>query len=190
MSEWLGPDVTTIKCSRFDDIRNGIDSLAEFRETDTAASYLGLAIDVTTAQEFTKKFEKIKQEIERGKLGRVKYFASEHTNIRGEFSNVPKVVVGADRDTVKLLANLCIEKDKKALALHPVQFQILEEIILELGAFEKYARQKGKDDLASVYEKTGKLVQEILNNKRSDIEDTGQRDSAFFSIQDQLASFD
>lgn len=46
-SDWLGPDAFTIKTSRFDDLENGVDTVVEFPESETAATYLALAIDVT-----------------------------------------------------------------------------------------------------------------------------------------------
>ncbi len=52
---WLGPDNTVLKSSDFDDIKNGIDTIVESREGKSSASYLGLAIDVTTNAEAGKK---------------------------------------------------------------------------------------------------------------------------------------
>lgn len=189
MSDWLGPNAMLIKSSRFDDIKNGIDSIAEFQETSTAASYLGLAIDVTTTTDLAKKFETIKQEIARGDLGKITYFVSEHTNMRGELSNIPKVVVGADRKTVQSLADMYGEKDNAALARHFIQFQILEEIGFELDAFEKYANQTNHLDLESVYRKTGKMIKNILSAKHSTIKDTKERDAVFSAIKLQLINF-
>jgi len=51
LSDWLGPDVITRKASRFDDLGNGIDTIAEFARPD---GDLILAIDVTTTNP-TKK---------------------------------------------------------------------------------------------------------------------------------------
>src|SRR3989344_1880873 len=42
-SDWLGSNASSIKTSRYDDIKNGIDNIVEFKETKTSASYLGLA---------------------------------------------------------------------------------------------------------------------------------------------------
>ncbi len=78
-----------------------------------------------------KKFNCIKKEIEEGKLARIKYFVSEHMNIRGELKKVPRLVIGADRETVKELGELWINRDNKALEKHPIQFTLLKEILLQ-----------------------------------------------------------
>ena len=57
-SEWLGGQVETIKTSKYDDFKNGVDLVAEFKESETSASHLGLAIDVTTSDWLWKKFER------------------------------------------------------------------------------------------------------------------------------------
>lgn len=192
LSEWLGPNASTIKTSRYDDVKNGVDSIAEFRESDSSASWLALGIDVTFSSDLTKKFDRIKTEIDRGTLAEVKYFSSEHLHIRGEMKNIPRVVVGADTRTIKQLAELWLEKDKdalKALGAHPVQFQILEEMLLELKTFADYAEKKGKHELAAAYEKAIRTVSGILDEKRTTIEDTGERDSVFEGINDNLKRF-
>lgn len=189
ISNWLGENAFTIRPSRFDDIRNGVDSIVEFRETETAASYLGLAIDVTTAENLSGKFDRIKKEIENGELGRIKYFVSEHTGVRGELSNLPKVVIGADRQTVKALGEMHAEKNNQALGSHFIQFQVLEEISLQLKAFEEYARRVGRSDLADVYRKTCETIKKISIEKRKVLKDGGERDAVFAAIEAQLANF-
>ncbi|MBI5732466.1 hypothetical protein HY967_00705 [Candidatus Jorgensenbacteria bacterium] len=188
-SEWFGPDAFTIKTSRYDDIQNGVDSIAEFRENEMSASYLGLAIDVTMSAEMGKKFERIRQEIERGELAKIKYFHSEHMNIRGELTKVPRVVIGATAQTIKQLAELSLEKNMKALANHPIQFQILEEMMAQLEAFKKYAEGVNKSELASIYEKTHALVKKIYKEKKETVRDNGERDNALDSIHVNLYPF-
>lgn len=192
LSEWLGPDVITVRCSRYDDIVNGIDSLAKFKRSEIFSLYLGLAIDVTTNEHLEKKFNRIKKEIMEGKLARVKYFISEQDNFRGEISNIPRVVVGADTKTVRDLANLYAEKNNKALSEHPIQFQILEEIITQLDTFEKFAGKHDQQNIARTYEETSKLIKQILYNKlhgENSIKDAGARDTMFPAIENYLAAF-
>lgn len=189
LSDWLGPEALTIKTSRFDDIRNGVDSVAEFRESDVSASYIALAIDVTISAEAIKKFKRIKKEIENGELAKVKYFISEHTNIRGELSKIPRVVIGADAKTIKELGELWLEKNNKILENHPVQFQVLEEISSQLNAFQRYAEKVNQSMLVAVYSKMHGLVQKISKEKSSSVYDSGYRDSAFYSFQGYLKNF-
>lgn len=189
LSEWLGPNAATLKASKFDDIKNGIDSIAEFVEEDRSAMHLALAIDVTFSQDLANKFNRIKKEIDNGELPKVKYFTSETLNFRGELSNVPRVVIGADARTVQKLAELWLEKDMDALGKDAVQFQILEEIVHELEAFGRYAERIGKPELVETYARTAALVRGILAAKNKGLEDSGERDRVFEAIHDELRSF-
>ena len=48
VNNWLGPEATAIKSSRYDDIKNGVDNIVEFhKEEDFSSSHLALAIDET-----------------------------------------------------------------------------------------------------------------------------------------------
>ncbi len=188
-SEWLGPNVFTIKTSRYDDIKNGIDSVAEFRESENSASYLGLAIDVTISSDIGKKFERIKEEIREGELPKVKYFRSEHMNIKGELSKIPRVIIGAAPNTIKELAELSFLGEHKKLKNHPIQLQVLEETIAQLTAFKEYAELLGKTELALIYEKTKVRMEAIYRIKRKDIPNIGQSDNVSDVIYNNLHRF-
>jgi len=189
LSEWFGPDATTIKPSRYDDIRNGVDSIVEFQESPASASYLALAIDATFSPDTEAKFARIREEIDRGELTKVKYFASEHLNVRGELAKIPHVVVGADAKTSRELAELWLEKKHRALGNHPVQFQILEETINQLDMFERYATRVKQFEVAAIYGKTKKILERIYEEKLVTIEDTGERDEVFYAIQAGARNF-
>lgn len=186
LSDWLGSDAFTSRTSRYDDIKNGVDVVAEFQETETAASHLALATDVMVGRGLYKKLGRIKQEIVRGKLTRIKYFISEAMNIRGELSQIPRVIIGAEAKTVAELGRLRLAGDNKALAKHPIQFQILEGIALQLDAFSEYARKIKRDDIAKIYEHMSKLIQNIRIKKLSGMKDTGWRDMVFLDLKDKL----
>ena len=189
LNEWFGPDATTIKTSRYDDIKNGVDSVAEFRENEASASYLALAIDVTFDHDTERKFERIKSEIKKGELAKIKYFYSEHMGIRGELTKVPRVVIGADIQTVKNLSELWMEKNNKALMRHQIQFQILEEILLQLETFAEFVKNNKQPEIAAVYEKTLSVVERIYEEKKKTIKDSGERDDVFYTIKSTLDGF-
>ncbi|MEK7553130.1 MAG: hypothetical protein AAB504_00340, partial [Patescibacteria group bacterium] len=43
VNDWLGSEATTIKSSRYDDIKNGVDSIVEFyKEEDFSSSHMAL----------------------------------------------------------------------------------------------------------------------------------------------------
>jgi hypothetical protein len=190
LSEWLGPNVTTIKTSDFDDIVNGVDSVAEIREGEAGTSHLAFAIDVTFDENTEKKFERIKQEIDKGELAKVKYFFSQDTGFMGSLNMVPRVVVGAEPKTVEELSELWLERNNKVLGSHQIQFQILEEILIQLEAFEQYANRIKQFEVAGKYEKARHLIEVILSEKQGSLIDEGIRDSVFESIKGNLVKFD
>lgn len=159
LNNWLGEEVTTVKASRFDDIANGVDSIAEFNR-DSGISYLALAIDVTHGDP-SKKLEKIRHEINAERLSEIKYFASSDGTFQGSLKKVPRVIVGADRNTIIALAQLWTENKKTDLAKHSIQLQLLDEIILQLQTFIKYSEIKGKSNIVEIYRKQLRLVESI-----------------------------
>jgi len=141
LSDWLGPDAITIKTSRYDDILFGIDSVVERQHDDEASSFLGVAIDVASGIDLDRKFRRIKDEVQQGELGHVKYFDPERMGTGKEFLEIPRAVIGASRETIRELAELWLNKDNKALAAHPIQFQILEELELQFAALRSFAER-------------------------------------------------
>lgn len=190
LSEWFGPDAETIKTSRFDDIKNGVDSIVEFKEDERSVSHVAFAIDVTFSNEMDKKFERIQKEIENNELARVKYFHSEHLGIRGELTKIPRVVVGAESKTVQEIGELWIEGKKKELGKHWIQFQISDEIIAQAGAFAGYAERCGNHAVADAYRKVEKHFRKIYKAKRNVLEDTMERDNAYHSIESAARHFE
>ncbi|MFA6076906.1 MAG: hypothetical protein WC735_02415 [Candidatus Paceibacterota bacterium] len=184
-SNWFGDTATTIEASRFDDIVNKVDTIVEFGESESRATHLALAMDVTTASRFSEKFEHIKKSIERGELTKVKYFISEILDIRGEKSNIPHVVIGVDRKTTFDVIEAWNRGDNKKLANHPVQIKILAEIQIQLKAFKQYAEKLGKDDVVRVYEKTLRIIESIMSVKEIDEKDLAEaeKDEYFSAIK-------
>jgi len=194
LNEWLGPDVKTRTASRFDDIKNGVDSIAEI-EHETSTSHLALAFDITHGHDLTRKMARIKREIDQATLTEVKYFESSDGTFKGKLAKVPRVVIGADRETLKELINLWMSKRNKDLAIHPIQLQIIDEIVMQLEAFQEYAVRTGKNDIAQIYARQLALVRGIQTSKqglyRTSHIDTGYlfNDRVFSGIQESLAIF-
>lgn len=179
-NNWLGPTAHTIKTTRFDDVKNGVDEVVEFQEEKGKASHLALAIDVTFGAEPAKKLRRIKEEIEAGELARVKYFSSDFLGRKEELAKVPRVVVGAEPETIKELTDLWLKKNNKELAGHPIQFLILEEIRLQLETFENYARQTGHGELAGRYRQALDIIKEISAVKKGKKSDNALEDDKVF----------
>lgn len=176
---WFGmPTNTTVHATtRFDDVFHGVDAVVE-KNSPEGLTHLGLAVDVTFGHSAKKKVEHIKNHINHQSLTRVKYFKSEEKGFRGEISELPSVVVGVSGDTVKELANLFARKEDTALELHQVQFQILDQILLQCDYFASYADAKGSPHLADKYKKVSAFISQSyhLSRKLVDGGDKGIRD--------------
>jgi hypothetical protein len=209
MSEWLGSNIETVRASRFDDIKNGIDIIAEFLEEEegeeqaavrNVSGHMGLAFDVTFASNIKRKLEREKEEIDHNNLAEVRYFHSDH--FVGKLPDVPRIVVAVDGKTINEITQLWLE-DKKALASHWVQMQILEGTIIQLKVQKKYAETTKHERLINkldwalrtlekIYQERRKVL--IEENKRlaregknEKIVDYDQRDGAFTALKGNLS---
>ncbi len=184
-SDWFGKSAITMKTSKFDDIANGVDEIVEFIK-ETSSSYLALAVDATYSVKFSEsKLQKIKEEIDRGKLATVKYAILEKTGFRGELTRVPRIVIGVSARTVKELGELWLSKNNKALANHPVQMQILEEILMQARVFGKYAESTGKIEIAKKYKNIEMIIKDVITEKikQNSSLAKGDRDDVFRSLE-------
>jgi len=176
LSEWLGPNSFTAKASRYDDIKNGVDTIAEFEDEDSGKIEV-LAIDITTSQDLSKKIGRIKKEIESGEMAKIDYFSSQHTDTRQSLKNIPRIIIGADKRTVSEIGNLWVKGENNALGEHNIQFQIIEEMILQCVKFKEYAEKFGKSDIASKYQKLNEILRKVYDEKKSGgVEDDHERD--------------
>ncbi len=189
LSEWFGNFAFMIKSSRYDDIKNGVHNIIEFQKEEHLASYLALAVDATFGTNTQNKFEKIKNEIDNGELAKVKYFYSDTLGIRGELRYLPRVVIGAEAKTVKELGELWIHGKNKELGNHPIQFQMLEEILIQARAFAKYSQEQEKINIAEIYKRTAGIIEEIYREKKKNLKDDGERDNVFHCIKYIAESF-
>ena len=190
LSEWFGPHASTLRTTEFDDFVNGVDLVVEFNEPERSSSHLALGVDVTFgASTIQKKFRRIKDEIDAGQLASVKYFRSQNSRFQGRLSQIPRIVIGIEKENLQNLAALWVQGKKKELGIHPVQRLILVEARRQLETFAKYAADKGKKELAAPYAYALALVDEILKQKSAiqlgELED----DRVFQEIMESARSF-
>jgi len=176
MSEWFGGSVKTVKTSEYDDIVNGVDAILEFNEK-RRKSHLALGIDATYQTFADQKIDRIKNRIKRGEMAKVKYFHSENFHIRGEYSQIPLTIISARAETIKELIKLWVNKDHKALANHWIQFQMIEETIMQCEYFANYARKHNQEQIAETYDNLTNLSKRLLEERKKEVTDTGQRDA-------------
>ena len=102
-------------------------------------------------------------------MASIKYFKSENEDFMGRLSNIPRLVIGADTKTIDELMEFEIGRKNKELADYFLQYQIIDEMIMQLDIFSKYAEKISKFDLAERYKLSLKIIKQILSNKRKNI---------------------
>ncbi|MCF7816000.1 MAG: hypothetical protein K9M10_03880 [Candidatus Pacebacteria bacterium] len=193
LSDWLGPNVETVRTSEFDDIVNGIDLIAEFNSEDNTSSHLALGVDITFGSGcIEKKFNRIKKEIENDNLATAKYFESH--NFKGSLKQLPRVVIGVEKDTVIALAGLWSRQEKQKLATHFVKDVIVQEIEKQLRVFLIYAKSIGSTSAIKSYTKALGIIKSIREAAHQDKPDKSQQDAitndrVFREIIGQLSKF-
>lgn len=170
LSDWLGSDTMIRKASEYDDLFHGIDSIAEFSRED-GTTLLALGMDVTSSEMgLEKKLGRIKRSIDEGHLSEIRYFQSlfEDGSLRFEGSvfNVPLAIIAVERKIIAELAKLWVKKDSKALANHPVQGRIIEQLELQMDAFMQYAKRTGKKNLVAPLMEVLERIREIKRSKQ------------------------
>jgi hypothetical protein len=189
---WMGDEAMIRNTSKYDDLVNGIDMVAEFYEKGKF-SHLGLAIDVTFSKDIANKLRRIRDEILNGELAKVKYYLSEDAGIRGELSNIPHVIAGTNLPTIKELSRLWFqkrqlsesidradqpesvqkamqEKLKEAiedLKKHDIQHKVLRQIEFQLEKLIEFAEKEKKLDVAEKLKASLEKVQQIIELKKT-----------------------
>ncbi|MGC9603005.1 MAG: hypothetical protein ABSF47_00860 [Minisyncoccia bacterium] len=193
----FGGDASAVNASRFDKIKNGVDTVVEFeKEPQTVPSYLALGIDVTLSTDTVEQqFNRVKQEIESGQLTQVKYFVSKNTPPQ-KLPHIPRVIIGAEAKTIRELGELWLAGDKKALGNHWIQLQILEEAVIELKTFRRHAENLGKKEIVEIYDRDIGILEKIYGQKLKERQERGltredkdERDNVFYGIASQLRRF-
>ena len=158
---------------------------------------MGLVMDATfnPSYQLCGKFNKIRGEIVRGDLGKMKYFES--GKIRGQMTHIPKVIVGVEEKTIEELGKLKSMGKEDDIANHPIQLQILEEIEMQLRVFAEYTEKQPNDtyykksehdirgELVQIYKDFHEIIKEVLKERRVKIKDTGKRDEMFQRIKEE-----
>ena len=164
MNGWLGDNATAKKASLYDDLVNGIDEIVEFMESDTSATtHLALGVDITFGTDVINKLDKIKDQIEKGDLGVIKYLLTD--TYRGEMKNVPKAVIGCDMKNLNEITKFWLEGKKKVLAQHRAKFMILDQIMMQLNNFAQYAEKVSQPVIAGGFNRVLKIVEKIWDEE-------------------------
>ncbi|KND47517.1 MAG: hypothetical protein AB199_03745 [Parcubacteria bacterium C7867-004] len=194
LSNWFGSHAHTLKTSEFDDIVNGVDLIVEFDEPESRKAHLALGVDATYgADTISKKFGRIKRDIDQDRLATIKYFESGDGRIKGRLTQVPRIVLGVERGTVLSLARAWTEGRKGELAVHPVQELLLKQARSQLTVFAHYARMRGRHESRRSYDEALAIVNGISGEKGLTVSSESVRemlaDKVHLEILEQLDTF-
>lgn len=184
-NEILGSDINTTSTCKYDDYKNGVDTLLEIEEEVKISGsnkkiyhHAAIAIDATMSHRNINLYRKIKiiqDEIKMGKLTFIKYFQSKNSDHKGALLNIPKFVIGVDKNTIEGIAPLWYDGKNKTLSKHPFRVIVLKEILYQLDYFLEYAQLENQVKIVSklkelkvYFEEVKKedqdLITEIENN--------------------------
>ncbi len=185
LSDWLGGETYTYQTSEYDDIKNGIDAVLEFisEDKENDQSFLGIAFDITYKNDVSKKFFRIKKEIEENEKNNIKYFQSENTEYKGPIENIARLVIGLDINSGEELIELYCEKENKKLENHFFQFQLIDELLYQLDVFIKYSERIENKDSYILYKEIKEKIEGIKKEKdKLNTEDKGYRNDYFYNF--------
>ena len=166
LSNWLGENAKTVMTAPFDDYKNGVDMYAEWNNAEEGTKLLALAVDITfSPMALTKKFDRIKDEINRDELGQIKYFRDEYGDFMGRRTNVPRAVIGVSPRVIQELSALLVHKDNAKLGSHPVQRLIVEQIHEQLTAMRDYAQEVGSNNALRAYTQALSVINSLVKEK-------------------------
>lgn len=190
---WFGPTSQIYPTTRYDDYFNGVDLVAE-RMSGGALNHHGFALDITYAGYGTilKKIERIAERLKQGKLGQVDFFKSNDNRFKGQLGEVPLVVIGVDGNTMRGLVNMFAEGEDKKIEDHPVQFQIVDQVLIQCEFFIRLANEIQDEEIANrvitaytTLKTDFELIKKLKHRLATNI-DTGDRDSFHENLQAAL----
>lgn len=137
---WFGIGSKLFPTTKWDDYKNGVDMVAERREGGLV-NHHGFALDITYGgpTAIIKKMGRIADNIIKGELGHVDFFKSADGRYKGQLGEVPLVVIGADANTMKGMVNHFANMEDNSLVLHPFQFQMIEQVMLQCDFYIEVA---------------------------------------------------
>jgi hypothetical protein len=174
--DWLGENAHFIVPAPYDDYVNGIDGLVEIEESKQQASHIGLALDATFSADMAKKLGGLKRDIQMGRPFQMRYFSSDILDMRGALGNVPRAVFALEKETIRDLAELWLTKNKQALTEHPVQYQLLDQLIAQCEVLASIAQNR--PELSARYEHAHTILTAARKERLEKVADEGTRDGA------------
>lgn len=142
-SDWFGDSVFISPTAEYDDVINHCDFVLEFEDEEDENSK-HLAVDVTVSENpgvFSDKFSYLKKELVRGSLTVIKYFESQKDGSKHSLKEIPRVIIQISKEQLSELASDVLY-NRKNIELHPVQYELLEEIQQQLEDQIQFVKER------------------------------------------------
>lgn len=166
-------DVILHKTSEFDDIKNGVDFVAEYQNPDNPRSYIALAMDASFSMapdKISKKIDRSIDGINKGRLSQVKYFEFEEGSLEKSLG-MPRVVVGVEEDTARSLLSRWHTREVDKIG--SVDFSedsvwslMALQINEQLKVFIDQAKSRNQKDLVEICQKYQRALQFSITKNR------------------------
>ncbi len=163
---WFGARSELRRASKFDDILNGVDTIASISTEKNGVSHIAVASDLTFSHmSSSEKFNRIKSGVYGGKLAEIKYFHSDMLDFTGRLSNVPRTVIGLEPSNLnRFLLNWIREPE---LAQRQYGLVVLRQIATQSEALAQFARHKHVKDK---YDQAATIVNDLIGREYQGIE--------------------
>lgn len=186
LSSWFGDEAYTFKTTDYDDFKNHTDFVIEI--DDINGKTLKMAIDVTIGNNIeknTKKFEKIKKDLDIGRGTTIKYFQSEiNAEISGQQINLPSYIIAMAEDELTKLCDIVAntignkktKENMEILSYNPLQLSIIQNLIDQTETQMEYLEKNGNTntDIFRSLKNVKDKLNEILEKKKGRIDQKNQ----------------
>ncbi|HRH32945.1 MAG TPA: hypothetical protein PK720_02295 [bacterium] len=185
----FGERVTAKKTTDTDSMFNGIDVVLEVEKkmkennnNESSISRLGVAMDIMSlgsingfSEAANKKLRIIKNHIELGNLGSLKYFKSTDQNA-DKSSSLPEIFINIEPKVVDELIDLWVNNDYEGLAKNKVKVMIIHQITTQLHAQENYARSEtvNRPEAAGILKESLNIWKDIQSEIDLEFPDTAK----------------
>lgn len=138
----FGDKVSAILPSNYDDLFLGNDLILS-EQIGSAKAYSGVGIDITLGEQaLMNKFQATKRRLEKGHLGKVKYFKSENGK---ELNDIPHFVIGVDREHLFKITSLWVQGKIKEIKDLKVAENFIKMMITQCDEFIKIPKENVKE---------------------------------------------
>lgn len=145
--DWFGENFSLVATSEYDDRKAHGDLVMEI-ESDSG-EIMRLLIDVASGVDninLREKMDRGVRQVEKGLLNSVKYFQSERDETKGRISDLPRVVIGMNPDSLRGLVDDILVNGKKSLNNHIAMFKLLDEMVFQLNRLAKLSLDSNGTD--------------------------------------------